>query len=613
MSSPLSDNGVIHSATNDFTINVATVNGSGSASSNLILVKSIFRMGVHVAPKNLFPSNIAGLPTWFLIRVSEKGYSARSGRNEFVIALNAKTVAKDIADVDTGGVLLIDEKLAAGQASMRDDITVFVVPFAKLAKEFGPDPRLRKLLANMVYVGVAAHLLKMDMDVVKAVVADQFASKPKLVNLNLDVVQAGLAYAQENFDADTCQYRIETREMNEGKLLIEGNTATGLGCVMGGCTFVGWYPITPSSSVCEEVISVAGKTRRDADGKMKFAAVQAEDELASLGLVLGAGWAGARSMTATAGPGISLMAEFAGFGYYAEIPAVVVDVQRVGPSTGMPTRTQQGDLSLCRFLSHGDTEHIVLLPTGPVELYEQAQQAFDLAERFQTPVFLLSDLDMGMNYWISETLPYAEGSFDRGKVLDKEALKKVEEFSRYKQVEGEDDGVPYRTLPGTRHPKAPYFTRGSGHTVDAGYTEDPDEYVAVIERIKHKIDNSVSHTPAPVLGGDENASVGIIHYGSTAYAVEEARDALAAEGLATRELRIRSLPLHDSVMKFIEECDVVYVAEQNRDGQMADIIRIKAPQLATKIEKLVYYAGLPMAAQPIIEAVRAGAPELANV
>jgi len=607
MSSPLSGNDTI----NDFTINVATVNGSGSASSNLILAKSIFRMGVHVTPKNLFPSNISGLPTWFLIRVSEKGYSARSGRTEFVIALNPKTVAKDIAAVDKGGVLLIDEKMPQSQSVGRDDITVFVVPFAKLAKEFAPDPRLRKLLANMVYVGVVAHLLKMDVDVVMSIVAEQFAKKPKLITLNQDVVKAGLAYANENFDAATCPLRVEPRQMNDGKLFIEGNTATGLGCVMGGCSFVGWYPITPSSSVCEETIRIAGKTRTDTEGKVNFAAVQAEDELASLGLALGAGWAGARSMTATAGPGISLMAEFAGFGYYAEIPAVVIDVQRVGPSTGMPTRTQQGDVSLCRFLSHGDTEHIVLLPAGPVELYEHAQQSFDLAERFQTPVFLLSDLDMGMNYWISEELPYTERDFDRGKVLDKKALEEIGEFARYKEVDG--DGVPYRTLPGTRHPLAPYFTRGSGHTETASYTEDPDEYQTVIERIKRKIDGSVSHTPAPILAGDGEASIGIIHYGSTAYAVSEARDVLAGEGVATRELRICSLPLHDAVTQFIEECDVVYVAEQNRDGQMADIIRIKLPHLATKIRKLNYYAGLPMAAQPIIEAVRAGAPEPAHV
>jgi len=596
---------------NDFTINVATINGSGSTSSNLILAKSIFRMGVHVTPKNLFPSNIAGLPTWFLIRVSEKGYSARTGTTEVVIALNQQTIAKDVAELESGGVLLIDEKLASAHAHGRDDITVFEVPFAEIAKELAPDPRLRKLLVNVVYVGVLTHLLKMDREIVMQVVADQFLSKPKLISLNQDVVTAGLKYAEENFDSATCKYEIATRKMNAGKLFLEGNTATAFGCLMGGCSLVGWYPITPSSSVCEEVIRLASQTRTDEDGSQRFAAVQAEDELASLGLVLGAGWAGARAMTATAGPGISLMSEFVGFGYYAEIPAVIFDIQRVGPSTGMPTRTQQGDVSMCRSLSHGDTGHIVLLPSGPEELYIQAQLAFDLAERFQTPIFVLSDLDLGMNYWISEELPYPEGSFDRGKVLDKQALSKISEFARFKDVDG--DGVPYRTLPGTRHPLAPYFTRGSGHTETGVYTEDPDEYKRVIDRIKRKIDNSVSHTPAPVIGGEADAAIGLIHYGSTAYAVEEARDVLASEGIATRDLRVRALPLHDDVVAFITECKAVYVIEQNRDGQVADMIRIKAPGSAAKIRKVNYYAGLPMAAGPIIEAVRIDAPELAHV
>lgn len=596
------------SAINDFTINVATVNGSGSASSNTILAKSIFRMGVHVAPKNLFPSNIAGLPTWFLIRVTEKGYKCRSGTTEVGIALNAQTVADDVAGVAPGGVLIIDEKIA-GKVD-REDITVFAVPFAELAKPFAPDPRLRKLLANMVYVGVAAHLLGLDEAVVNAVVAEQFSGKQKVVQLNQDVVAKGLEYAREHFDAASCPFKVETRDLTKGLMLMEGNTAAALGCLMGGCTFVGWYPITPSSSLCEETIKLAKRFRVDAQGKSAFASAQAEDELASLGLVLGAGWAGARSMTATAGPGISLMAEFAGFGYYAEIPGVVFDVQRVGPSTGMPTRTQQGDVRLCRYLSHGDTGHIVLLPAGCEELYEISQQAFDLAERYQTPVFVLSDLDMGMNLWETGELAYPEQDFDRGKVLDKAALEQVEEFARYKDVDG--DGVPYRTLPGTRHPKAPYFTRGSGHTETAAYTEDSEEYQVVLDRIQKKIDGSVRHTPKPVLTGKADAPVGIIHYGSTAFAMDEAVDALDAEGLETRQLRIRALPLHDEVVEFVNSCKVVYVAEQNRDGQMADLIRLHMPEAADKIRKIRYYAGMPLSAAPIIDAVRAGAPELAH-
>jgi len=597
---------------NDFTINVATVNGSGSASSNTILARSVFRMGIPVAPKNYFPSNIAGLPTWFLIRVCEKGYKARSGTTEVVIALNPATAADDIAGLEPGGVLIIDEGMPQAKNVGRDDIAVFSVPMAKIAKDFAPDPRLRKLLANMVYVGVATHLMDLDLDVVMGTVADQFSNKEKVVELNQDVVKAGIAYAEENFDASLCPFKVETRDLIGDKLFIEGNTATALGCIMGGCTFVGWYPITPSSSVCEEVISLAAKFRVDPQtGVHRFAAVQAEDELASLGLVLGAGWAGARAMTATAGPGIALMGEFAGFGYYAEIPGVVFDIQRVGPSTGMPTRTQQGDIMLCRYLSHGDTEHILILPSGPEELYELSQQAFDVAERYQTPVFVLSDLDLGMNYWVSDPLPYPEKGFDRGKVLDKEALKDVEEFARYKDVDR--DGVPYRTLPGTAHPKAPYFTRGSGHTEEAEYTEDGEAYQVVVDRIKRKIDAAVRDLPAPVLEGDGSAEIGILHYGSTRYAVEEARDRLTEDGIRTRAMRIRAVPLHDEVIEFIHSCKVVYVAEQNRDGQMADIVRLKVPGSAGKIRKVLDYAGLPMTADPIVQAITSDSREPAHV
>jgi 2-oxoglutarate ferredoxin oxidoreductase subunit alpha len=597
---------------NEFSINVATVNGSGSASSNTILAKSIFRMGVMVSPKNLFPSNIAGLPTWFLVRVSEKGYLARSGRKEVLVALNAATVAKDISELEPGGVLFIDEALAAAKNPGRDDITVFVVPFGKIAKEFAPDARLRKLFANMVYVGVLTEMLGLDRDVVLQVISDQFSKKAKVVQLNQDVVDAGIAFAKENLDRSKCPFQVESREMTQDKILIEGNEAAALGCLMGGCTFVGWYPITPSSSVVEIFIELAKKHRIDPEtGEHRFAAVQAEDELASLGQVLGAGWAGARAMTATSGPGISLMGEFAGFGYYAEIPAVVFDIQRVGPSTGMPTRTQQGDISMCRHLSHGDTEHLLLIPSRPEEIYEFSQMAFDLAERFQTPVFLLSDLDLGMNLLVSDRLEYPAAGFDRGKVLDKEALDKVKEFHRYEDVDG--DGVPYRTLPGTRHPKAPYFTRGSGHTSKAEYTENSDEYLEVVDRLKRKIDGAIEFTPKPTLVGDEDADIGIIHYGSTRYAVTEARHILAQDGIKMRSMRIRSVPLHDEVIEFVRSCRVIYLAEQNRDGQMADLLCVKAPESAAKVKKVLYYGGMPMSAQPIVDAVRANEREAVHV
>ncbi len=587
---------------NDFSIAVATVNGSGSASSNTILAKTIFRMGVPVAPKNYFPSNIAGLPTWYIIRVNEQGYQSRTGEREFVIALNAATAADDIGSVAPGGVLVIDEGLPQAKSIARNDITVYAVPMAKLAKEFAPDPRLRKLLTNMVYVGVAAHLLGLGRDVIEQVVNDQFASKPKVVKLNLDVVDAGIDYARENLDAANCPFKIETRELTGDKMLVEGNEATALGALMGGATVCAWYPITPSSSVCEQFIKLCKQHRVDESGEAHFASIQAEDELASIGLVLGAGWAGARSFTATAGPGISLMAELVGFGYYAEIPGVIIDVQRVGPSTGMPTRTQQGDVSFCASLSHGDTNHIVLLPAGSVELYEFAQASFDLAERYQTPVFYLTDLDMGMNLWMTDPFSYPEGGYDRGKVLDAEALKQVADFQRYKDVDG--DGVPYRTLPGTHHPKAPYFTRGSGHTEAAEYTEDSDEYRLVVDRIKAKIEKSIAHTPKPLVEGE--GEIGILHYGSTMFAVDEARDQLGAQGVKTRSLRVRALPLHDEVVEFVDSCRVVYVAEQNRDGQMADILRLKVPGSASKISKILHYDGLPMHARPIVEGVLAG-------
>lgn len=595
---------------NDFTIAVATVNGSGSASSNTILAKTIFRMGVPVAAKNLFPSNIAGLPTWYLVRLSEPGWQCRTGRHEVSVAVNPATAVDDIANVSVGGVLLIDAAIAKTTQITRDDITVYKVPMAQIAKDFGPDPRLRKLLANMVYVGVVAELVGLDSKVLEQTVADQFSNKEKVVKLNLDVVNAGREWARENIEAGSCPYRVEARDLTKDKILIEGNTATALGALMGGATFCAWYPITPSSSVCESFIDLCKQHRVDAEtGEARYAAIQGEDELSSIGLVLGAGWAGARAFTATAGPGISLMSELVGFGYYAEIPGVIVDVQRVGPSTGMPTRTQQSDLSWCYHLSHGDTEHIVLLPAGPEELYEMMQQAFDLAERYQTPVFLLSDLDMGMNAWVCDRLAFPEQDFDRGKVLDKAALDKVKEFHRYADVDG--DGVPYRTLPGTHHPKAPFFTRGSGHTSKAEYTEKADEYIEVVDRIKRKIRGSVERTPAPVIEG--SGEIGLIHFGSSSTAVDEARHLLAKDGLATRSLRLRALPVHAEVLDFIRECKTIYVVEQNRDGQLANILKLELPEHAARIQSILEYGGLPMPAQVVLDALRVASPEPAHV
>ncbi len=595
---------------NDFTLAVATVNGSGSASSNTILAKTIFRMGVPVGAKNLFPSNIAGLPTWYLVRLSEKGWQSRSGRRDFTVVFNPATADADIKLVPAGGVIVIDEELPQAKDVGRSDVVVYRVPMAHIARDHGPDPRLRKLLANMVYVGVVAELLGLDEHVLTQAVHDQFHGKEKVVKLNLDVVQAGVKFAREHLDAASCPFKVAPRRLTQGKILIEGNTAAAMGALMGGATFCAWYPITPSSSLCETFIELCKEWRVDAQtGEARYAQVQAEDELASIGLVMGAGWAGARAFTATAGPGISLMSELVGFGYYAEVPGVIIDVQRVGPSTGMPTRTQQSDVRICAHASHGDTEHIVLLPSGPAELFELTGRAFDIAERFQTPVFVLTDLDMGMNIWMSDPFAYPTGRFDRGKVLDKAGLAAAEGFARYKDVDG--DGIPYRTLPGTHHPAAPYFTRGSGHTETAGYTEDADEYRTVLDRLKRKIAGSVKHTPRPVIEGE--GDVGLIHFGSSSFAVDEAREILGRDGVRTRSLRVRALPLHDEVLEFVRSCRSVHVVEQNRDGQLAELIKLRLPECAAKVRSILEYGGLPLAASTVVEALRVGRKEPVHV
>src|ERR1022692_1289036 len=450
---------------NDFSINVATVNGSGSQSANSVLLKSIFGMGVPVSGKNLFPSNIAGLPTWYTIRASKGGYVARKRDPEILIALNPETARQDILDLPAMGVAIYEENLNLKQ--YRDDVTCYSVPFDKITAAVCPEAKLRKLVRNMVFVGVVAHLLSIDIDVVEKGVRKQFARKQKVFDLNFGAVKAGLDYAKEKLPKQD-PYVIEAMNRTAGKIIIDGNAAAGMGAVFAGVTVVAWYPITPSTSVVEATADLLKKFRVTPEGKATFAVVQAEDELAAIGMVLGAGWAGARSMTATSGPGISLMTEFSGLGYYAEIPGVIIDVQRTGPSTGMPTRTQQSDLLSVAFLSHGDTRHIVLLPGSVKECFELTYAAFDLAERLQTPVFVLSDLDLGMNNWMSDPFDYPTTPLDRGKVLTKEDLDRLGGFARYRDVDG--DSIGWRTLPGTRHPKAAYFTRGSGHNDAAGYT-----------------------------------------------------------------------------------------------------------------------------------------------
>ena len=585
---------------NDLTIRAATVNGSGSQSANLVLTNAIFRLGIPVAPKNVFPSNIEGLPTWFDVRVSPQGYQCRSRDIDVLVALNLSTWHADVADVKPGGIIIHEASYAVTGATKRDDVTYYPVPFAKLAKEHVSDGAMRKYLTNMIYVGVLAHLLQIPADAIEAALRAQFKRKPKAVDTNMDAVRLGMEYAANNL-TKTDPYRLEPLSgKTEDLLLVDGNNAAALGCVMGGCTVVAWYPITPSSSLCEQFISYCERFRVDAaTGERKAAIVQAEDELAAIGMVFGATWAGARAMTSTSGPGLSLMAEFAGLGYYAELPGVIFDVQRAGPSTGLPTRTLQGDVQFAYTLSHGDTKHIVLLPGTVAEAYEFSMQAFDLADRFQTPVFVLSDLDLGMNLWMTKALEYPEKPFDRGKVLDAKALAEVESWGRYKDVEG--DGIPYRTLPGTEHPLAGYFTRGSGHDENAKYSENPDVYRNNLDRLARKHETARAAVPQALVE-ESGAEIGLIAYGTTHHAIVEARDRLRDRGIETDYLRVRALPFSENVAAFIERHERVYVVEQNRDGQLFGILRSELPaSLIERLRSIRHYNGVPIDAGAITE------------
>jgi len=587
---------------NDLTIQAATVNGSGSQSSNLVLTKAIFRMGIPVAPKNVFPSNIEGLPTWFDVRVSPQGYQCRSREVDILVALNIGTWNTDVAGVKPGGVVIHEAKYPVAGPTQRDDLTYYAVPFAQLAKEKISTEGLRKYLTNMVYVGVLAHLLGIELEAVEGALRDQFRSKPAAVDTNMQAVMVGHDFARENLEkADRYALRRMTGR-TEGRILMEGNQASALGALMGGATVAAWYPITPSSSLCENFIAYCDRFRTDrASGEKKYAVIQAEDELAAIGMVFGATWAGARAFTSTSGPGLSLMAEFAGLGYYAELPAVIFDVQRVGPSTGLPTRTMQGDVSFAYTLSHGDTRHIVLLPGGTEENYELAMEAFDLADRFQTPVFVLTDLDLGMNLWMADPLRYPENGFDRGKVLDAEDLEKVEGWGRYRDVDG--DGIAYRTLPGTPNPLAGYFTRGSGHDEDARYSERPEVYQRVLDRLAAKHETARLHVPAPVIDESGNRA-GIIAFGSSHFAVVEAREQLRDAGVDTDYLRLRALPLSPQVAEFVENHDRVYVVEQNRDGQMHALLRQELTgRLADRLISVRHYNGVPLDAHAITDPV----------
>ena len=585
----------------DLNLVASTVNGSGSQSANLVLTRAIFAMGIPVAPKNLFPSNIEGLPTWFYLRATSAGYRAGRRRADLLVALDRATFAADLARLEPGGVLVYEEAFGPPPSGAGSGPHLYPVPFARLAKASIPDADLRKYLTNIIYVGVVAEILGIPDAALEEALLHQFKSKPKALAANREAITTGREYFRSNL-TKTDSLQLAALDQTEGQLLLEGNQTAALGAIMGGCTVLAWYPITPSSSLAEHVIGLADRYRVDHEtGERRIATIQAEDELAAAGMVLGAGWAGARAMTTTSGPGISLMAEFIGLGYYAEIPGVFVDVQRVGPSTGLPTRTMQGDILFAYTLSHGDTRHPVLLPGSVLECYQFMQQAFDLAEQLQTPIFVLSDLDLGMNLWMTEPLPYPEYDFDRGKVLHKEQLDQMTRFERYRDVDG--DGVPWRTLPGTEHPLAAYFTRGSGHDEAARYTESDETYTRVMDRLARKLETGRERLPAPIVQGG-SADVGILAYGSSHHAVVEAIDILAARGLAIDYLRLRALPVASQVADFVSAHERVYVVDQNRDGQMQQILQIElGPDLAHRLRSVRHYDGMPLFAADLVDQI----------
>jgi len=588
---------------NDFNIQVATVNGSGSQTANLVLLRAIFQMGVPVSGKNLFPSNIAGLPTWYTVRVSQQGYLARREAIDVLVAMNPESAREDVLKLGSGAIVVYDEIL--NLKSLRDDLVWYPVPFDTLVARVCPDPKLRKLVRNMIYDGVLARLLSIDMTEIEKSLRKQFKKKPKAADLNFNAAKAGYEFAEAHL-TKMDPYEIERTNLTAGKVIIDGNSAAALGCLFAGVTVVSWYPITPSSSLCESLIDYLKRYRIDEEtGKASFAVVQAEDELAALGIAIGAGWTGARAMTSTSGPGISLMAEFAGFAYYAEIPVVIFDIQRVGPSTGLPTRTSQSDILFTAFLSHGDTQHLLLLPCSVEECFQFSTEAFDLAEEFQTPVFVMSDLDLGMNNWMSDPFVYPSQPFRRGKVLSSQDLDRVKEFARYRDQDG--DGIGYRTLPGNPHSKAAYFTRGSGHNEWAKYTERPDDYVNNMDRLARKYATARDRMPSSIIDENPKAKIGLIAYGSSHWAVVECRDRLLAQHkVETSYLRLRAVPFNEDMQRFIERHDRIYVIDQNRDGQMCSLIRLDVKaELVMKLRSVRHYNGLPISARSILDQILA--------
>jgi 2-oxoglutarate/2-oxoacid ferredoxin oxidoreductase subunit alpha len=602
------------SQVNDFAIKIATVNGTGSASANTLLMKSIFRSGIPVMGKNYFPSNIQGLPTWYEIRVSRDGYVARSGRVDIMVAMNAETYARDVKEVVPGGYLIYDSTWPRPALLKREDITVLGVPLAKMCNENFNGVRTRILMKNICYAGVLAALLNLDLERIRELLGQTYAKKPQLVDSNMKAIQLGFDYAKTHF---TCPLplRVERMDRTAGNIMIDGNTAAALGCMFAGATVAAWYPITPSTSLMDAFKAFCDRSRVDAQtGRKNFAFIQAEDELAAIGMVIGASWNGARAFTATSGPGISLMNEFLGLAYYAEVPAVVFDIQRVGPSTGMPTRTQQCDVMAAAYASHGDTKHVCLYPSNPEECFYMAVQAFDLAERLQTPVLVLSDLDIGMNDWMCRDLKWDDTYRpDRGKVLGKEEVEKLEKFYRYFDKDG--DGIPYRTLPGVS-PKAAYFARGSGHNQYGTYTEDSADYQIVVDRLLKKWDSAKKLVPRAVIEATAGSDVGLVSIGSCDGAIREAIDVLKTHDVGVNYMRIRGFPFSEDVERFLANHRVLFVVEQNRDAQLRSLLTLETAVEKAKLRSLLHYSGLPISSSFIVEGVldelrpqrRAGVP-----
>jgi 2-oxoglutarate ferredoxin oxidoreductase subunit alpha len=586
---------------NDFAIKLANVNGTGSASANGLMMQAIFRMGIPVSGKNLFPSNIQGLPTWYEIRVNKDGYTARALDYDLMVAMNSQTYARDIREVREGGYLLYDSSWPLDPALVRADVNFLGVPFAQLCNENFRDPRERILMKNIAYAGTLCAVLNADMKIVAGLLDEKYATKKALHESNHRALHLGYDYARDHFPCPL-PFHLDTMNANSDKILIDGNTAIALGCVYAGATVAAWYPITPSTSAMDAFKSFCDKYRKDPEtGKSNYLILQAEDELAAIGMVIGAAWNGARAFTSTAGPGISLMNELLGLAYYAEIPAVIIDVQRVGPSTGMPTRTQQGDVLECAYASHGDTKHILLFPCSPAECFEMAPKAFDLAERFQTPVFILTDLDIGMNDWVVPRLKWDDAyQPDRGRVLTADDLEKMTKFQRY--TNEDENQVAARTLPGV-HAKGSFFTRGSGHNKYGGYTEMPDEYREVMDRLLRKHKASARFVPTPIIQRRAGANIGVITMGGCDLAVREALDRLAEQGVHADYMRVRGFPFDETVQSFLEMHYFCFVVEQNRDAQLRTLLTLETRVPKDKLRSILVYGGFPLSAKHVVDGI----------